>query len=250
MIPTNKTNPNGKYHRSNNTKYNTLVVLVHHLGGTPEQLKYHVRFLNQNGFDVYTYPAFLHGKSHWKEFSPIIKKEKSQVLEIWTEELKMHLNHLPGTKIIFSFSFPSAAALMAILERTDIKALICDGGPFLNLPLATWRLFTHHYHITSLFMKIYLTGKMCMDFKLLSVGKKLIRNLPHIPSHFPVLSLQSEKDRQAPPSSINKLFKIMKQAHLTVCRLKHSPHLEGLKTEKSFYIKNVIAFLKKVSSPL
>ena len=236
----------GKYHLSDNKKYTPVIVLVHHFGGVPEQLKYHVEFLNQNGFDAYTYPAFLHGKNHWKQFFPMIKKTRSGVVKIWTEELEQHLNQLTGDKVIFSFSFPSVAALLAIPKRNDIKALICDGGPFSNLSLASWRFFTYYHQVTNIFLKIYLTGKMCMAFKALSIKKKIRRNLSYIPKDFPILSLQSIQDQQVPPSAINQLLEKMKQVHLTICQLKHSSHLEGLKKERKFYIENVLRFLERI----
>ncbi len=235
----------GTYYKSDNKKHDTLIVFVSYMGGTSDRLKYHIEFLNQNGFDVYTYPAFLHGKDHWKDFFPAIKTHKAGVLETWTEELRQHLNHLPGEKAIFGFSFPSSAVFPIIHERADIKALICDGGPFLNFPLAAWRFFTYHQRTNNIFLKIYLTAKICRAFRFLSTMKIIKKSLPLIPKNFPVLSLQAERDRLVPPSSINKLLKKMKQASLTVCRLKHSAHLEGLKKDKKFYMENVLNFLEK-----
>ena len=132
----------GKYHLSENKKHHVLIVLIHHLGGTPEQLKYHVAFLNQSGFDVYTYPAFLCGTGdRWRDLFSLIKKNKIGILEIWAKELEQQLNSLPGSKVIFSFSLPSASALLVSAKRKDIKAFISDGGPFLDLPMVSWRLF-------------------------------------------------------------------------------------------------------------
>lgn len=235
----------GAYYSSESKSCDTLIVLVHHLGGVPEQLKHHVKFLNENGFDVYTYPAFLHGKDHWRDFLPAVKKSKKEVLEIWREELENHLNTLPGFKIIFSFSFPSKAAFLAIPKRSDIKALICDGGPFVNFPLISWRLLTYYHGVTNVFLKIYLTMKMCLAFKYVFPGK-LKSTLSLIAKGFPILSLRAEQDKQVSPLAIRKFFDKIQQADITVCHLKDSAHLKGLKTEREFYIKNVLEFLEKV----
>ena len=235
----------GQYHSSENKKHDLIIVLVHHLGGEPEQLKYHVQFLTQNGFDVYTYPAFLHGKDHWRGFLPALKKNKKAVLEIWAEELEQHLKSLPGLKIIFSFSFPSACVFLLIPKRKDIKALICDGGPFMNFPLMCWRLLTHYHGVSNVFLKIHLMIKMNVRFKCLFVGKRLKHFLSLIPKGFPILSLQAEQDKQVPPVYINKFLELVKQADIIVCRLKKSAHLKGLKTERELYIKNVLKFLNK-----
>ena len=237
----------GKFIRSDNKKYDTTVVFVHHLGGTPEQLNPHVAFLNQGGFDVYTYPAFLNGKERWEDFSPLIKKSRMGILEKWVEELEQQLDQLNGSKIIFSFSFPSVAALMVISKRKDVKALICDGGPFFDLWSASWRFFTYHQDIGNIFFKIHLTCKMYFAFRILSIRKKIKKQLLRIPKGFPILSFQSEQDQLVPASSINKFFKQMKQVHLTIALLKHSSHLQGLKEERYFYIENVLTFLQKVT---
>ena len=234
------------YHPAYNKKHTSSIILIHHLGGVPEQLNHHIEFLNRNGFDIYSYPAFLNGKSQWKDFLPLLKKTKAGVVKIWTEELEEVLDHCQGNKILFSFSFPSLAALLAAPRRKDIKALICDGGPFSYLLLAIWRFFTYYQSISNIFLKIYLTGQMYLAFKASYIKKDIQKQLPNIPINFPVLSIQSLKDQQIPPSYINRFFREIKKISLTVCLLKHSPHLQGLKTEREFYIKNVLNFLKKI----
>ena len=236
---------NGEYHVSNKKKYSTLIIMVHHLGGVPEQLKHHITFLNQSGFDVYSYSAFLNGKNHWKDFLPIIKNTKEGVVEIWAKELEDILDQFKEDKIIFSFSFPALAALLAASKRKDIKALICDGGPFSHLLLAVWKFFTYYHPVRNIFSKIHLTSRMYLGFKPASIKKSIKKQLPHLPESLPVLSIQSIKDQQIPPSYINSFFSKIKHINLTVCQLKNSIHLQGLKTEREFYIKNILQFLKK-----
>ena len=234
------------YHPSNNRKHTSSIILIHHLGGVPEQLNHHIEFLNRNGFDVYNYSAFLNGKSQWKDFLPLLKKTKAGVVKIWTEELEEVLDQCQGDKVLFSFSFPSLAALLAASRRKDIKAVICDSGPFSYLFLATWRFFTYYQSISNIFLKIYLTGQMYLAFKASYIKKDIQKQLPNIPINFPVLSIQSLKDQQVSPSYINHFFSKIKKVRLTVCLLKHSSHLQGLKKETDFYIKNVLNFLKKI----
>ena len=237
----------GAYHASECKRQNTLIVLTHHLGGLPRQLNRHVEFLNQNGFDAYTYPAFLHGKDHWKDFLPALKNRKQGVLEIWATELQDRLNHLPaGPKALFSFSFSCVSALLVIPQRQDIKALICDGGPFLDFPQACFRLITHYHRASGFFFKLCLTGKIHRAFKVRS--KKVHKSLGLMPHNFPILSLRGERDQQAPPIVIDRFFRKAKNPHITVCQLKHSAHLKGLKTEREFYIKNVMDFLCRLKT--
>ena len=243
MTSTDKANTNGKYHQSDNKKHDALIVLVHNLGGVPEQFKYHVEFLNQNGFDVYTYPFFLSGKEHWKDFFPMMKKNKLGIVETWADELEQQLNKLSGNKIIFSFSYPSLSALLVASNRNDVKALICDGGPFSHLIAASWRFFTYHLQPDNIFLKLYLSGKMYFAFYDKFAWKRVkTLDLPH---HFPILSLQGEKDQLIPPVFINDFFQKIKNIKLIVCRLPDSSHLEGLKRDRELYIKTVLNFLKK-----
>ena len=235
---------NGRYHASGNKKYNTLIILVHHLGGVPEQLKHHITFLNQNGFDVYSYPAFLSGKNHWKDFLPIIKNTKEGVVKVWSKELEEVSDQFKEDKIIFSFSFPSLSALLTASKRKDIKALICDGGPFSHLFLAVWRFFTYHQPIPNIFFKLYLTIQMYLAFKPSLIKRNIKKQLPNLHENRHVVSLQSLKDRQIPSAYINSFFNKIKHINLSVCQLKYSGHLQGLKTERETYISGVLDFLK------
>lgn len=234
----------GTYHSAPHSQYSLVIVLIHSLGSYPKQLQNHVQFLNQHGFDVYTYSAFLHKKNHWKQFLPAIKKHKKSAIDIWSQELEQHLNQLSGVKILFGFSFLSMVALLVISKRKDIKALLCDSGPFGSMFLASWKFLTYYKTVSFFILKIYLSIRMALAFKILPIHKK---QLLDIPKDFPVLSIQSQKDLQVSPSAINGFFKNLKQIKLTVVLLKNSAHLEGLKKQKLFYIQNITNFLKKIS---
>ena len=239
----------GTHHISANKTQDPLIVLLHCLGGMPEQLKYHINFLNEAGFDVYTYPAFLSGQDHWRSFLKNTQELKSSVMEIWTQELKHHLDQL-GTgrsKIIFSFSLPSAAVFLASAQRKDIPAIICDGGPFIQIPSISWRYLTHYQKIKNLFLKIYLTGVMAQAFQVFSIKKNLQKALHQFPRKYPVLNFRALQDQQVPSWCIHDTLKPAQQINLQVCHLKSADHLEGLKKEPELYIKTTLEFLKQVS---
>ena len=224
-----------------------LIVLLHHLGGQPEYFKQHLEFLNQAGFDAYIYPAFLSGKTRLTDILPTTLRasHKLKIVTTWQKELNQHLDSLPQEKIIYSFSLPSLAALLCASERKDIKALVCEGGPFIQIPLGAWRLFTHYEPCENIFLKIYLSLKLSLAFEGFSLSQKKKKLQRLLPKSLPVLSLQAEQDLLVPPSKISKFFKGIHGIQLTRCFLKKSPHVAGLKTERDFYIKNVLAFLEK-----
>ena len=239
----------GTYHTSANRKYNLLIVFVHCFGGMPEQLKYHINFLNEAGFDTYTYPAFLNGQDYWRSFLKKIKNLNSSVIKIWTQELKYHLDQL-GTqrpKVIFSFSLPSAAAFLASIQRKDVPAIICDGGPFTQILPISWRYLTYYQKIKNPILKIYLTGRMAVAFQAFSIKKTLHKALYQLPRKYPVLNFRSVQDQQVPSWFIHSTLKPAQHINLQVCHLKSADHLEGLKKEPELYTKTTLQFLKQIS---
>ncbi len=240
----------GTYHTSAEKKYDTLIVFVHCFGGVPEQLKYHIDFLNAAGFDAYTYPAFLNGQDYWTDFLKKIKPLNNSVIKIWTQELTTHLDEL-GTqrpKVIFSFSLPSAAAFLASRQRKDIPAIICDGGPFTQILPISWRYLTHYQKIKNPLLKIYLTSRMALAFQAFSIKKTLHKALCQLPKDYPVLNFRAVQDQQVPSWFIHNTLKPAQHINLQICHLKSADHLEGLKKEPELYIKTTLEFLKQVSN--
>ena len=240
----------GTYHTSAEKKYDPLIVFIHCFGGVPEQLKYHIDFLNEAGFDAYTYPAFLNGQNHWRDFVKQTNELKNNVIEIWTQELEHHLNQL-GTrrsKVIFSFSLPSAAAFMVSVQRKDIVAIICDGGPFVQILPISWRYLTYYQKIKNPLLKVYLTAIMALVFQASSIKKHLTKALKQLPKDYPVLNFQALKDQQVPSQFIEDTLKPAGHINLQICGLKGADHLEGLKKNPELYTKTTLQFLKQVSS--
>ena len=263
------------YYPAKNQKHKLLVVMLHCLGGHTKQLKRHIAFLNSAGFSVSTYLAFGHsrgGRGELQSFDSLPEatslkqkhsqqtefsvrsfvsalKNKKEVLEIWREELNQHLKGLPkGPKVIFSLSLPSVSALLSISYRKDIKALICDGGPFLHFPVCVYRLFSCYYKIPSLWLKLYLSMQMMWCFRSLLWGR--VTKKIFLPKNFPILSLRGAKDQQVHPADIHLFLKKIKVTKPQVCLLKHSDHLKGLKTEPKLYTQTVLSFLYKINQDL
>lgn len=240
----------GTHHMSDNKIYDPLIVFLHCFGGVPEQLKYHINFLNEAGFDVYTYPALFNGQNHWKHFVKQANELKNNAIEIWTQELENHLNEL-GTgrpKVIFSFSLPSAAAFLVSAQRKDIQAIICDGGPFVQIIPISWRYLTHYQKIKNPLLKVYLTAIMTLVFQAFSIEKLLIKAFKQLPKNYPVLNFRALKDQQVSSQFIEDTLKPAGHINLQICHLKNADHLEGLKKAPELYTKTTLQFLKQVSN--
>ena len=237
----------GTYYKADPKKYKTVIVFLHWLGAVPEQLKYHIKFVNKAGFDVYFYPAWLSGVVHWKELLKHLNRFKTSALNIWNQELKFHLDQLESSqsKIIFSFSLPSAAAFMQASLRRDITAVICDGGPFSQILRVSWRYLSYYQNIKNPVLKLYLTTVMGKYFQAFSLNRDLKSAFSRLPKNYPVLNFQALKDQQALPGFINKVFQSARHIHLKVCRLKSADHLEGLKKEEELYVKSAQEFLRQ-----
>ena len=240
----------GSHHISNNKIYDPLIVFLHCFGGVPEQLKHHISFLNEAGYDAYTYPALFNGQNHWREFVKQANELKTDAIEIWTQELKHHLDQL-GTgrpKVIFSFSLPSAAAFLMSVQRKDIHAIICDGGPFVQILPISWRYLTYYQKIKNPLLKIYLTAMMTIVFRAPSIKRHLNKAFKQLPKNYPVLNFRALKDQQVPSPFIENTLKPAQHINLQVCHLKSADHLEGLKKEPELYAKTTLQFLKQISS--
>ena len=253
-----KLNPS-YYYPAQNKKSHLLLVLLHCMGGHVLQLKRHIAFLNSLGFSIYTYPAFAHSTTILlpqsgdcplpESLISTLRAGKNNIFEIWAEELNQHLDHLPvaDPKVIFSFSLPSVSAFLSLSRRPDIKALICDGGPFLNVHRCVYRLFAHYYQVPSPWLKMYFSVQMAWIFRDLFLGS-LIQKI-QVPSNFPILSLRGGRDQQVHPVDINLFFQKIKTKP-QVCVLKKSDHLKGLKAEPELYTQTVQQFLNRLQKRL
>ena len=83
------------------------------------------------GFSVALFQLEIE-KRNWQVINQLISSNEQLGLKhIWADQVEAVLNAVPGPKIIFAFSNPSASAIEAIARRhaVDICGLICDSGP-------------------------------------------------------------------------------------------------------------------------
>lgn len=250
-------------------RFREVVVFVHHYGGNKFSFSRHIEWLNDLGFDCVTFNLPI--RSFAELYKPPVSKDwRFGVRHIWADRIEAALGHLPQEKFIFSFSFPSVAALMAIHRRRaiDIKGWVCDGGPFKDVPHGVENLLrdTDSIELAMPFLKLkplkdlfLRRPKLRMRFAELSsfawglsgYDREVDKMLSELPTGFPVLSIRCDHDKLVTPDMIEKFFANKKsRADVQVLNLKHAAHLMGFREEPELYKEWVHGFLVSKATPL
>lgn len=237
----------GELFHAKNKKFAPTIVFVHHVGGSKATVKRHQQFVGELGFDSVSFNLSFHTVATSQRL-PITNDFRFGVLEVWTEELHQVLTALPGKKIVYSFSMPSAAAAAAIAQRnaTDVIGWITEGGPFVQLLKCSWNFFAFHKEIGNPLIKSALAVGLYAALK----GEKMaqtIRNSIHaLPAQFPVLSIRCWQDRLVPMDAIDGAFIDGDQLDLQIFSLPDGDHLQGLSSAPEDYKPRVAQFLTSV----
>lgn len=167
-------------------------------------------------------------------------------VELWANELRLSLDQLAGDKIIYSFSFPSNAvpALLSRGSHSDVKAWICDGGPFLDMFMCQWNLFTYGFPVPNPLKRFTLTLLSYLVMRGPLFASQVTRWLGAMDTNLPILSLRGDVDRVVPMKSIAKYFATNPDLNLTSIALKDVGHLDGLKHAPEFYKAQIVRFLQ------
>lgn len=231
-------------------KFKETVVMVHHFGGNKKTLARHASLFNDLGFDVVRFNLIFNDVKPTKRL-PITGDLRFGVRHLWVDQIESILNSIPGPKIVFSLSMPSNSALEAIARRQakDITAIICDGGPFLDLGKCIWNLYTHEFSVKS---KILRAAFSSLSLALYGLGAKdsLKELLQQIPPGFPVLSIRGERDPLVSSNSIDKFFASQSHLKIETVSFLDGEHLDGLKRFPEEYTDYVRDFLDEIASKL
>lgn len=238
---------NGEWIKAPNKKYSETIVFVPFFFGKKQHMKRHAEFMAELGYDsvIFNLPY------KWLKVIPKLRKSLKLgwgLKHVWTREITRVLDTVPGNKIIFAFSNPSTAALEAIHLRnaSDVKALVCDGGPFYDLLKCNWNFFEHERPtrnpLKKLGQNVYARAIWTVDHE-----KEIKRDLAALPKNFPVLSIRGWLDPLVPSTCIEKAFKGHNQLDLEILNLPQGRHLDGLKNFPDIYKPRVADFLTSIS---
>jgi hypothetical protein len=168
---------------------------------------------------------------------------------VWADQIEGLLNEIPGDKILFSFSNPSASAIEAIAKRNaaDIKGLICDGGPSGQLWHSMVNYFTHEMN---LFLYPVKAAAAIASASLWHPNflKVMHEDLEKFPKGFRLLSIRGWKDPLISPKMIDMVFEPHTQIDWQKLALPEGKHVNGLKDHPEEYKGPVLNFLREIAS--
>lgn len=225
------------YYSKNKKPGSALIVFVHFYGGHQRILKRHIQMINDLGFDTFAFNMPSRTDLSFKMF----EFHRFGLKHLYSKMITYFLDQLPGEKILYAFSNPSASAIESItdrLQKNDIKAFICDSGPSGKFMKSAWNLAIQQQQNPWLMMFFSF-------FWSLFFHKDLKKQLTSWPKNFPVLSVQPQNDVVIPPDHIAEVFKGLKNLKLEVYT-PQAGHLNALKLNPEEYTLKIKNFLTSI----
>ncbi|PIT99338.1 MAG: hypothetical protein COT74_10055 [Bdellovibrionales bacterium CG10_big_fil_rev_8_21_14_0_10_45_34] len=226
-------------------KFDESVLIVPFFGAELSQLRRHIQFLNELGFDVYAIQFSEPRPRHWFTWNGGFKLG---LKHRWAREISLALNRLPGKKIIYGFSNPASSAIEAVSIRRarDVVGAVCDSGPFMSLWKCNWRYLTESYGVTSPTAKFPLAVATLFLWGA-DHETSLSKDFEKLPGGFPILSIRGWRDKIVPVSAIEEAFNHAPQVDLTILSLPDADHLDGLKKFPELYESKVAEFMCQIA---
>ncbi len=240
----------GEFFLSKKKAFHEVVFFVHFYDGSKRQLLRHIKLVNDAGFDAFAFHLKGTHKDIQKLKLPISAHGRFGAKHIYADQIEHLLNEVPGKKIIFAFSNPSAAAMEAMARRhcADTVAMICDSGPTARFFPSAMNLYKHEYGMKSSLMRWALTPVLSFGWSPY-FHRDLTKDLNTFPKGFKILSIRGWKDKLIPPEHIDEVFEAHAQLDWRKLSLPEAEHLTGLRDFREDYAPTVEAFLKEVSTP-
>lgn len=212
-----------RFYPSQNKKPGSpLIFFVHFYGGHQKVLKRHITMVNELGYDAFAFNMPQFKNNIWA----LWRKRNFGMKHFYSNMISFYLNQIPGQKIIYAFSNPSASAIESIAKRMkhqqDVIGLVCDSGP-------SQHFLTSAYNLAIPVQKNPALLFLFSFFWSCRIHFDLPFHLKRLPAGFPVLSIRGEKDVVIPPWHIEDAFKNAPQLDVTVMSLAGAGHLDGLK---------------------
>jgi len=237
----------GEYFFCEKKVSDVLIFFVHFYGGNKKALQRHVKFINRIGFDAFAFNA----KDQIKSFRdlPFTAHGSFGLKHAVADQIEDQLNRLPGQKVIFSFSNPTAAAIESMVRRNchDVVGLIADSGPSGHYLRSAMNLFHQEKSFGFLPLRIALAPFLSM-FWSPSLHLDIHKDLEKLPENFPVLTIQCGQDQLIPPDHIDEVFARHHQLNWQKLILPKAEHLTGLRDFATDYEPAVEKFLHQFTN--
>lgn len=232
-----------------NLRFKETIVFTHHWGGQKNSPRAHMDYVASLGFRSISFSQSFHSPKSLRPRVDLLPQAFGGLRHVWAQELSEILDLTEGDKILFSFSMPSGSALMSLGDRNakDIKAWICDGGPFLKPHTCYWNYFKYQKPIKNWILRESAVLGSYLLFGNLGFKKDAQKAFSKLPSQFPILSIRGWQDPLVPPSAIEELFSLAPEANVEVLSLPEAGHIDGLKKSPNEYKTRVKRFLEKTA---
>lgn len=256
----------GRLFKSRKKKFEETVIFVPFFGAVQRELARHVKLVNDLGYDAVTFdlektPAIMDFSQgiltpfkKWRELKdnlkiPLNSKMKFGLKHVYADQIENILNLVPGNKIVYSFSNPSASAIEALARRhcVDIAGLICDSGPsgkfvdsFMNLAKIDWK-------INFWALRAALVPLLSFAWSP-ELHKDVEADLNQFPDGFKILSIRGWKDLVIPPDHIDAIFDPHTNLSWRKLSLPEAAHLTGLRDFRAEYAPAVEKFMQEIAS--
>jgi pimeloyl-ACP methyl ester carboxylesterase len=217
------------------------VVFIHNMWGSHKVTLRHVRLMNRLGYNCATFDVYK-STSIKETLTLSFKKPIAFLYKDIVHQIEDVLDAIPGNKIIFGFSGPSLCGFIAAGPRTDVKAYICDGGPFKEIWECTLRMFEQQTQIPTRALKATATTASILYWGVHAFSH-FHETMSDWPSNRPILSLRGADDPIVFPENIQHAFQDHPDLPLTIVTLKGVGHLDGLKNRPEDYEKAIKSFL-------
>lgn len=223
-------------------KYPETIVFIHNMFGSARSQIKHQHWLNDLGYNTVSFDIAAASKNktallYSRRFSFSLGN-----FSIWQNHMEKVLEDVPGPKIIYAFSGPALSALVASSKRSDIKKVICDGGPFSNIAENTRNLFRPQSGL-SYNLGTRLLAVSCSTLWENSALNLLEKSLKTWKPSCPILSIRGMKDPICPPETLKKALDSLPFTP-EVLELSEGRHLDGFKKFPDLYKSAVEDFLK------
>lgn len=231
-------------------RFHEPIVFVHHYGGSKRTLIRHIKLANQLGFDAVAFSLLLNDFKAPNTL-PMTPDFRLGARHVWAEQIAAILNQLGGKKIVFSLSMPTNSVFEALADReaTGISAVICDGGPFLQLKTCVSNLYRVERGFRSRLLLNTVT-KASLAFYGHGLEEEAPQFIECLPEGLPVLSLRGENDPLVPASAIDDFFASARDLAITKHEFQGTGHVNAVKMAKEEYAKIVGEFLERVGTKI
>ena len=229
-------------------KFEETIVFFHHYGGHKKQLKRHIQFVNQLGFQAFAFHLFP--QPFQGTFSLLTKPSLycSTLNSRWKKQMLEILSLLPEKKILFSFSFSCNVIAQILPRMSNIQAVVFDGGPFAQAFQNGWRYLSYQEVVHNPLLRGFILIPWNVFCGFFFLKRKINHAFTKWPLQFPVLSFQAVQDKLVPPDYINNILKKHSHLDLTICPIDHVQHLQGMKLQAELYKDTLRKFLLQHSS--